>query len=694
MLKNPWRLMAASAAAVSCAVLAALFLTAQTPQPSQSSTPQSLNEGVRYLHQAAPFLQKNCETCHNDSLAQHNVNLQQLLAEPDTLGKNLTTWQDVVFQMQSGAMPPKGAPQPTEAEKRSEMRFLIQAIRSTPRAAAPPPIKEPAPTDDWLTFSYTPERSGWVSVDPDITKANAHDIHLLWQYQTSTKGIPLNVYSTLTEPLVVNDVETAQGSKNLVYVASRDDHVYAIDAQKGTLVWEKYFPYTAKPLVRANGACPENLNATPVVDLQKKILYVLTNDGKLRGLSLSNGASRFTPTQFVPPYSRNFSLNLVDGRIATGTTRGCAGVPSQVAVMDVNDPTHPVQHFFTSPGKGSGPWGRGGIVSTPYGWITQTADGYYDPAAGRFGDSVLDLTPSGMLTDSFTPPDQKAIDARDLDLGSSSPVVFQFHGRTLAATAGKQGVIYLLDVKNLGGSTHRKALYTSPRWSNDAERFGYNGMWSVMSTYVDSQGRRWLLAPFYGPPAKATIGKFPKTHGKTINGQLMAFTVEGTADHPYLKPQWVSADLDLPGVAVVSNNVILILADGDRGATLVRRNFRRPRPAGKPGQPPMRRFTPRPLPSLEVNSALPGWQDDAEWRAAQMRPFVQGGQMPGRRYTGGRETTHAVLYVLDAQTGDQLYSSDDAMDSFNHYGGLALSKGNVYVSTWAGKVFALGLGSK
>ncbi len=498
---------------------------------------------------------------------------------------------------------------------------------------------------------------------------------------------------------MVNDVETAQGPKNLVYVASRDDHVYAIDAQKGTLVWEKYFPYTAKPLVPANGACPENLNATPVADLQKKILYVLTNDGKLRGLNLSDGESTFTPTQFVPPYSRNFSLNLVDGWITTGATRGCAGAAAQIAVMNVNDPTHPVQHFFTSPGKGSGPWGRGGIVSTPWGWITQTADGSYDPAAGRFAKSVLSFTPQGQLTDSFTPPDEPYINARDLDLGSSGPVVFQFHGATLAATAGKQGVIYLLNVQDLGGKTHQKALYTSPRWSNDVQLFGYNGMWSVMSTYVDSQGRRWLLAPFYGPPAKATIGQFPKTHGPTVNGQLMAFTVEGTATHPYLKPQWVSADLDLPGVAVVSNNVILILANGDRGATLVRRNmFRGMRPAqsGKPGQPPPRmlRFAPRPLPSLEVNPGEPGWQDDAAWLASQMRPFDQGGQMPGHRYTGGRETTHAVLYVLDAQTGNQIYSSGDTIDSWNHNGGLALSKGNVYVSTWAGKVFALGLGGQ
>src|SRR5262249_37330230 len=141
--------------------------------------------------------------------------------------------------------------------------------------------------------------------------------------------------------------------------------------------------------------------------------------------------------------------------------------------------------------------------------------------------------------------------------------------RTLVAVAAKEGRIYLLDAKNLGGKDHRTPLYTSPRWSNDVVQFSFNGMWSVMSTYLDAQGKRWLLAPFYGPAARETAGLFGKSHGPTVNGVLMAFTVEGTGEHPTLQPQWISADLDLPGVAVIANDVILILANGDRGSTLI-----------------------------------------------------------------------------------------------------------------------------
>jgi hypothetical protein len=64
---------------------------------------------------------------------------------------------------------------------------------------------------------------------------------------------------------------------------------------------------------------------------------------------------------------------------------------------------------------------------------------------------------------------------------------------------------------------------------------------------------------------------------------------------------------------------------------------------------------------------------------------------PGQRYSGGRDTTHAVLYALDPATGDELYTSGDSMDSWNHYGGIALSVGSIYVSSYDARLFAFGL---
>jgi hypothetical protein len=146
---------------------------------------------------------------------------------------------------------------------------------------------------------------------------------------------------------------------------------------------------------------------------------------------------------------------------------------------------------------------------------------------------------------------------------------------------------------------------------------------------------------------------------------------------------------------VIANGVILILASGDRGATLVpgAQPGRGPGGRGGAGRGGGRGGAPRTLPLTEVNPNEPGFERDAAWRAAQLRPFEEGGQLGGQRYSGGRDTTHAVLYALDPATGDEIYSSADAMDSWNHYGGIALSDGNIYVSTWDARVFAFGLGN-
>ena len=53
--------------------------------------------------------------------------------------------------------------------------------------------------------------------------------------------------------------------------------------------------------------------------------------------------------------------------------------------------------------------------------------------------------------------------------------------------------------------------------------------------------------------------------------------------------------------------------------------------------------------------------------------------------------THAVLYALDAASGAEIYTSGEAIDSWNHYGSLALTSGNLYLSTYDARVYAFGI---
>ena len=171
----------------------------------------------------------------------------------------------------------------------------------------------------------------------------------------------------------------------MVFVASAENNIYAIDKASGAIIWRRAFPNTATPPTPATGNCPNNLNATPVIDKANSVIYVLPNDGKLRGLSLADGELKLPATSFVPAFSRNFSLNLVDGFLYASTARGCANAVSEIVAMNLHDPERPVSHFYPSPNKASGPWGKGGIVKSPTGVLAQTADGPYDPAAAGSG---------------------------------------------------------------------------------------------------------------------------------------------------------------------------------------------------------------------------------------------------------------------------------------------------------------------
>ena len=317
---------------LSVAFFLAFAAAAQAPAPAPESS-------TTFLPAVTPFIQKNCQSCHNNNFPSGSVDLQQLLAIPNSVAVRHDTWEDVAYQIRSGAMPPAGAAKPSKADADAALELISRAVAATPRATgAPPARKTPPATTDWLTFSYDPERTGWARAETKISKTTAPQLQLAWKLQTDTVPNPVNRYSTLTDPVVVNNVATPQGPKKLVFVGSHDNSVYAIDADKGTVVWKRSYPNTAKPPNAASGNCPNNMNATPVVDRQSGILYFLPNDGKLRGVSIVDGEDRFPATSIVPPYSRNFSLNLADGRIFTSTTRGCANAMSEVVSIAVTDP--------------------------------------------------------------------------------------------------------------------------------------------------------------------------------------------------------------------------------------------------------------------------------------------------------------------------------------------------------------------
>src|SRR5215469_6226896 len=392
---------------------------------------------------------------------------------------------------------------------------------SPPPAPAIDPLRNTIPVvdDDWLMFNHDQQRTGLNNGETALAKSNVSRLKLLWTTQLSTPVV-VTTLQTLTAPLVA----TVDGAI-LVYVMGADDTLFAVDGTTGKIVWQKNFKNTVTPQRPATWLCANAEQATPVIDKQKGVIYFSTSDGNLRAAALKDGSEELTPTPFVAPFSRNWSLNLVGNFVYTTAGRGCGGDPANpieagtIAAADISDPNHVmVNHVFTGTGRPAGPWSRAGVALGPQGLYVQTADGPTDAGSGFFGNSVLAVRAGGRgIADSFIPPNCRYLTAKDLDLGSGSPTIFPYKGHALIATGAKEGLVYLLDANALGGGTpeHDKALYTSPRFGNDAVKLDGWGFWGAFSTWQNESGERFIYMPMWNKQAAETAGSFKYKNGDT-----------------------------------------------------------------------------------------------------------------------------------------------------------------------------------
>jgi outer membrane protein assembly factor BamB len=515
----------------------------------------------------------------------------------------------------------------------------------------------PASANEWLTFGHDPERSGWNRDEHSLSPKTVSRLKLLWQAQlpVPTKDVAL---SSLTSPLIATGVATPQGKRDLLFTVGMDDSLSAMDTATGATVWRRTFPNDLKPPHAANVNCSNTEQATPVIDKAKGVIYFTTSDGKLRGSALGDGADRLTPAQFVAPFSRNWSLNLIDGVVYTAAGRGCGGTaeqpiePGTVAAMDVHDPVHPVlTRFFTGKSRPAGPWGRGGPVKGPKGVYVQTADGPRDPDKGLYGNAVIAIPPRAQGTpDYFIPAEWKALNARDLDMGSGSPLVFSFQGHDLVATSSKDAVVFLLDADSPGGADHATALYKSPRLGNEAKEYYAQGVWGGFSTYRTAKGVTYLYVPMWGPAAKGV--SFPKTNGEAPHGSIMALRVAKTGSDFSLVPEWISRDLNLPDNVAVANGVVFAVQTGEQAIQ-------------HPDNP------------------------DGHGRAIAGQHALTAAELEKFRAT---PVAPMVLYALDAVTGRELYSSKDQLASWVHFNQPVVAAGRVFLVSHDAHVYAFGLG--
>ena len=416
-----------------------------------------------------------------------------------------------------------------------------------------------APGAEWLADGGNPQRTAWQQDETIFTTGNVHETKLLWKIKLDNE--PRQMHALLPA-LIAENVITASGRQEIVLVAGVSDNLYAIDAETGKLVWSRQFDRNWEPRPGARPPyllCPGGMTATPVIGRAEHegdfIVYAASWDGRLRRLDLSNGEDLAPPAKFMPPNGKPYALNLVENVIYTHTAQRCGGNPNMGYVYDLS--TDKVGSWGPA---GGGMWGRTGpAVSSEKVMYTGTGDGLWDPENGVFGNGIVGLqmdpgTGSLELYDYYGPSNAEWLFKRDLDM-QVTPAIFHYKGRELMVDAGKECVIYLMDLESIGGDDHRTPLYRSQLVCNEEVNFASAGVWGAMASWEDSDGTVWVLAPIWGP--KHSKFHAAIEHGEVNDGAIVAFKVAEREDGSlWLEPAWISQDMNRAEPPVVANGIV------------------------------------------------------------------------------------------------------------------------------------------
>jgi outer membrane protein assembly factor BamB len=301
------------------------------------------------------------------------------------------------------------------------------------------------------------------------------------------------------EPLYVGGLQIPnRGTRNVVFVATEHDSVYALDADSGQQIWHVRLlgaGETTSDTHNCSQIRPEiGITATPVIDRQQGphgLLYAVAMSKNAHGqyrqtlhaLDLQSGAEQLGgPVEIAatyphaPPfdasqYAERAALLLLNRTLYLTWTSHCdigryngwvmtydAGTLKQKSVLNLTPSGDQGAIWQSGAGPAADPQGNV-YVMLGNGDFDTSLDGRGFPARGDFGNSFLKIREvKGRLevADYFTMFDVQSENDSDGDLGSGGPMVLpdmvDAGGtvRHLVVGAGKDLNIYLLDRDAMG----------------------------------------------------------------------------------------------------------------------------------------------------------------------------------------------------------------------------------------------------
>jgi hypothetical protein len=314
------------------------------------------------------------------------------------------------------------------------------AARITPTTLPPGTVTPGLVTrNDWTTYHADAARTGYIADMPDPRRLSS-----LWN-----RPLDGAVYA---EPLVIGGE---------VIVATENDSLYALDTATGAVRWHTSVgtPVSLSALPCGN-VDPLGITGTPVYDPQTNLVFAVAEiQGPahvLVGVDPQTGQIKVRRSVDVPgqdptTMQQRAALALYGGRVyvAYGGLYGDCGQYIGAVVASRTDGTGNLLVFQVPTAREGGIWAPPGPVIDAQGNLyVAVGNGAATSGSWDHSDSVLRLSPTLQLEESFAPTKWPQDNATDSDLGSMGPVLLP---DGLIYADGKSGAGYLLRASHLGG---------------------------------------------------------------------------------------------------------------------------------------------------------------------------------------------------------------------------------------------------
>ncbi len=443
---------------------------------------------------------------------------------------------------------------------------------------------------DWPSQSGNPQRDGWAKTERAFTKENAGKIEFLYKYKADNVARGLTATGS---PVVNGMLITYLGFKEILTFGGSSDNVFSIDADLNRIFWKTHFEYKAdKPQATPTAVCPGGMTAAiampgtsagpqgrggggrgpagrgpgapgagrgPVAPPQPPPtpplfaagnfgraanFAAISGDGRLNALNSSTGTNRTPGIPFVPANAKPSSVNVNDGVIYAATQDGCGGNANGIYALDLSTDDHKLSTLELN---GAGAAGSAGTAIGTDGTVfAQIPDGSGD-MAGPYNDTVIALSKDLKIKDYFTPVGAPRPVTKGVPSTGVTPAVFAWKGSDVVIAGARDGRVYLLDSKSLGGADHHTPLAMSDPIATPEAKFSGTGISGAFATSEEPDGTRWIFASVWGAP----------------NGSIVALKVSEQGGKPVLTKAWSSRDMVSPAPVVTANGLVFALSSGE-----------------------------------------------------------------------------------------------------------------------------------